>query len=472
MPPSHSRRADALPRLLAVLWLATGLAAGSARAQPGDGCAPFDEAYPAAQASLSGSSAGGIAPVATAQLAASAAAAAGSGGGIIELPDPPRFEPETLSGEVLLALPKDDRGALPEGTRLGEGARIAASFFSPVLCATVARVVGPEGATAKALVPELPDTAMVVPNTVYFTAQAELRPVDPVDDAPAREATPLPSPDPYRIYQYGLEQSGAQQARGVSDGSGVRVAVLDSAPQATHRDLAAVRLDRFEGGPGEAAAVHGTLVSGVIAATENNGFGMAGVAPGAQLLAIPVCTPAGATAADRCTLYDLLRGVDHAWARGARILNLSIVGPANPLLERSMSRLDQLDVLVVASAGNEGTDAPRYPAAYPSVIGVGASNRERQRHAGSNHGPSAEILAPGVEILSAVPGDAFAFGSGTSLASAHVSGVLGILLGAGAEPATARAALFQTAVDGVSGEGPVLLPTVCAVLARIDRACP
>lgn len=467
MRPSRSRCAEA-----ALLVLLGGLLSGgpvraeraerAERAAPAEGCAPFEEPYPSVDAALDWSGAGGVAPVAS----AGAAAAAEVGGGIVKLPDPPRFQPETLSGEVLLALPKDDSGALPQGTKLGAGARIAGSFFSPILCATVARVVGPEGATAQALVTEVPDTAAVVPNAIYFTARAELTP------APAAPAAAA-EPDPYRPLQYALDQSGVERARSVSDGAGVRVAVLDSAPQVTHRDLAAVRLERIEGGPGDAAAVHGTLMAGVIAATENNGFGMAGMAPGVTLLAIPVCTPAGATAADRCTLYDLLRGVDLAWARGARIVNLSIVGPSNPLLARAMSRLDQLHVLVVASAGNEGTDEPRYPAAYPSVIGVGASNRERQRHTRSNGGASAEILAPGVEILSSVPGDAFAFGSGTSFASAHVSGVLGILLGAGAEPAGARAALFHAALAAAEGGGgPPLLPPVCDSLARIGRACP
>ncbi|MGH0030632.1 MAG: S8 family peptidase, partial [Myxococcota bacterium] len=180
----------------------------------------------------------------------------------------------------------------------------------------------------------------------------------------------------------------------------------------------------------------------------------------------------GATAADRCMLYDLLRGVDRAWSEQARVLNLSIVGPSNPLLERSMARLDELGVLVVASAGNEGSDEPRYPAAYPSVVGVGGADRERRRHPGSNHGASSELLAPGVEILSAVPGDAFAFGTGTSFAAAHVSGVLGILLGAGVEPAAARTALFQEATLAAEGRaGPAQLPPVCDVLARLGQPC-
>jgi subtilisin family serine protease len=198
---------------------------------------------------------------------------------------------------------------------------------------------------------------------------------------------------------------------------------------------------------------------------------MAGLAPGASVLALPVCTPAGATARDRCVLYDLLRGADRAWERESQVVNVSLVGPANPLLERALARLDELGVLVVASAGNEATADPRYPAAYPSVIGVGATDRDRRRYARSNTGISAELFAPGVEVLSAVPGDSFAFGSGTSFAAAHVTGALGVLIGAGVDPAAARTALFQQAHESAR-EGVALLPPVCDVLARLGRSCP
>ncbi|MGH0028739.1 MAG: S8 family serine peptidase, partial [Myxococcota bacterium] len=279
--PSHSRRV-ARTRLCRRTLRASGgvLLAGlllgtSARAEDAAGCAPFDEAY---GAELQIARAEAVEPVAPATGGARP-------GAIVTLPAAPALSPEEPAGEVLLALPKDAAGALPDGTELGPGARVAESFFSPVLCATIARVVGPEDADARALVPGVPDTATVVPNSVYFTAQAEVTAAEPARD---------PRPDPYRPLQYALDQTGVDAARGASDGAGVTVAVLDSAPAADHRDLAAVRVARVEDGPGEAPAVHGTLVAGVVAATEDNGFGMAGVAPGVDLLAVPVCTSVGA----------------------------------------------------------------------------------------------------------------------------------------------------------------------------------
>jgi thermitase len=277
--------------------------------------------------------------------------------------------------------------------------------------------------------------------------------------------------DPYRPLQYGLDQLGIDAARGAGVGSGVRVALLDSAPAANHRDLGAIEILPLEDGPSSEPAAHGTLIAGVMRAIAHNGFGIEGVAPGVSLVAVPVCTPQGASASDRCLLYDLLRGVDRAYEREARVMNLSLVGPDNPLLARAMTRLDELGVLIVAAAGNEGTSEPRYPAAYPSVIGVGALDRERRVYARSNRGLSAEIYAPGVEVISTVPADSFAFGTGTSFAASQVSGALALLIGAGASPADARAALFRQASEESEGSEVVRMPALCGVLARLGKPC-
>lgn len=431
-------------------------AAGSGTTEAGEpasdddaGCGPFEGTREFAQ--LGPSQEPGVAPV---------EAEPGAGGGqIVNLPAAAERPAGQVLGEAILALPKGSSREF----KLSDDAHLAESYFSPVLCATVARIAGPPDASPEELVPEYPDTAALVPNHVYTTADAE---ITPLEAGPAR-------PDPYRSLQWGLEQSGAEEARGVSDGGGVRVAVLDSLPQTDHKDLGPIQVSRVEGGPGEAPGAHGTLVTGLLDATPGNGFGIAGIAPGADIVAIPVCTPAGATASDTCPLFTVLRGLDAAWTERASVVNLSIVGPENPLLARGMERLDELGVLVVAAAGNEGTREPRYPAAYPSVIGVGAHDRSGVLYARSNRAPSAELLAPGVEVLSTVPGDAFSFGSGTSFAAAHVTGTLAILLGAHVDPDSARTALFQLAnASRGSAAEPPRLPPVCAVLARLDRPCP
>ena len=180
-------------------------------------------------------------------------------------------------------------------------------------------------------------------------------------------------------------------------------------------------------------------------------------------------------------MFDLLRGVDRAWVEEARLVNLALVGPPDPVLERAMDRLRQLGVLVVAAAGNEGTDHPRYPAAYPSVIGVGALDEHDRRWPRSNYGAAASLLAPGVEVLSTIPGDRFAFADGTSLAAAHVSGLLSVLLAASDQPELVRrafldaghqAALASSRRAGGGAPAGAVLPRLCDVLPALGQACP
>jgi thermitase len=379
-------------------------------------------------------------------------------GPIVSLTESPDEKvPQQVRGEALLVLPKRPDGSLSHGYRLAKGARIADSFWSPVLCATIARVIGDPLADPYDLFAKLPSDAAVAPNHIYTSAADRVEPAPP------------PAPDPYRHFQHALDDLGVDRARSVSLGAGVRVAVLDSTPQTDHPDLPRVHVVPLVGGPHD-VGVHGTLTTGVIAAIANNGFGIAGVAPAAEVISIPVCTPLGATPRDSCGLFDLLRGLDVAWNEHAQVFNLSLVGPANPLLERAVNRLDDLGAILVAAAGNEGTDESRYPAAYPSVVGVGAVDAKGARYDRSNGGRSAQIWAPGTDVLSTVPGGAFAFASGTSFAAAHVTGVLAVLIGSGAKPDAARRALFQTARTA-STPSPLVAP-LCSALGQLGHACP
>lgn len=408
----------------------------------------------------------GAVPVEPGVLPSQAGPDEGGPGAIVPLPPAPSpADASPVSGEALLALPKGPDGRVPTDFELAPGASVAASFFSPVLCATVVRVVGPPGVPPSALVARAPDSAVTVPNDVYVSAATELRPLEPA---------PGGGSDPYRPLQWGLARAGAERAWPVADGAGARVALLDSAPDAAHRDLAGVRVAPLPGAPPPAVGTHGSLLAGIVRAVAGNGFGIAGLAPGAELVGVPVCRPRGASAADECRLFELLRGVDLAWDQGAQLLNLSLVGPPNPLLRKAMDRMDELGAVVVAAAGNEGVAEPRYPAAYPSVIGVGAVDRAGAPYARGNRGPSVELVAPGVEILSTVPGGSFAFGDGTSLAAAHVSGVLALAVSAsGGDARLARAALFEAAQAHVESPGnqPATLPAACDVLAVLGKPC-
>ncbi|MDH3687106.1 MAG: S8 family serine peptidase [Myxococcales bacterium] len=452
MRRSPSRYCAELARLTCLLTLA-GLSSATGVAAAGEPglCPVYEKRYAAPTAS----------ECAEPGVTAPAAAPVPAGAGIVPLPAPPRQATPTASAaEALLALPKLPGGTLPTDFELGPDAVIAESYWSPVLCSTIARVTGPPGSTLAALVPQVPAAGTVVENTRYVTAAVRLRPA------------PEPgSPDPHLGLQYGLAQSGAPAARAITNGTGARVALLDSAPDPAHPELEGIRLESLGDVAAPTPAAHGTLMAGVISARENNGFGIAGVAPGADLLAIPVCRPE-ASLADSCGLYSLLRGIDRAFEVEAHVVNLSLVGPANELLERAVDRLDGLGVVVVAAAGNEGTSDPRYPAAYPSVVGVGAVDANRAAFARGNSGPSVELTAPGVAVLSTVPGASFAFGDGTSLAAAHVSGVLALLVASGSTPLDARTALFEAgnALPSAVGLATPLAP-VCDALERLGSPC-
>jgi subtilisin family serine protease len=352
---------------------------------------------------------------------------------------------------VLLILPKGPGGAIStEGLELAPGARVVESRFSPLLCATVVRVEGAPGASPASLLARLPEGAAAVENDTY---------------APAGEpdAPPPRGPDPYRKQQWAHDALGIDAAHGVTRGEGARIAILDTRANEEHVELRAVRV---AGESSARAGQHGTLVAGIIGAEEGNGAGIVGVAPGASLVSVPVCeaTPRG----DACRLYRVLAGLDLAWGERAQIVNVSLVGPANRALERAVRRLDTLDVAVVAASGNGASETPAYPAAYPWVIGVGATDRSRQL---APTGPVVDLTAPGVEIVSTAANGGYAFASGSSLAAAHASGALALLTSAGGgDVARARLALFGAAKRSGPKAPPALAP-LCDALARLGRSC-
>jgi len=388
---------------------------------------------------------------------------------------------DAMPGEALLVLPKGAGGKLDTDFELAPGATIADSYWSPVLCATVVRVSGPPGTPAEKLVTKRPRGSRLSANKRYVPSATTVRPLVVAQaTAPASPSASAARPgpdDPYLPLQHGLARTGALDGRPALDGHGIRVAVLDSTPEVAHRELARVRIVTVDGSAPAPAAVHGTLVTGVIAAAENNAFGIAGVAPAADVIAIPVCAP-GADGGDECRLDALLRGLDVTWREDARVANLSLVGPPDPLLEHAVRRMRELGILLVASAGNEASGEPRYPAAYPTVVGVGAFDQIGKPWARANHGDWVRVLAPGVEVLSTAPGDAFAFGDGTSLAAAHVTGMLALALMTTSEPFAAEKALLDVgraapgaSPAGVAQGGSVAMPRICGVVERLGGRC-
>lgn len=172
--------------------------------------------------------------------------------------------------------------------------------------------------------------------------------------------------------------------------------------------------------------LHGTAVAGVIVASKR----LVGVAPGSRVLAIRACTAVRKGGLDaRCRTDDLIRALDLAARSGARIVNVSVGGPPDAALAWTVQRLLEAGVLVVAPAGNGGPNrAPPYPAAVPGVVAVGATDRRDRLDPTSTTGSFLSVVAPGVDILTTLPGGRYLFVSGTSFAAAHVSGAAALLL--------------------------------------------
>jgi subtilisin family serine protease len=229
--------------------------------------------------------------------------------------------------------------------------------------------------------------------------------------------------DPYAHLQHGARAIRLAPAHRWATGRGVRVAVVDTGVDVTHPDLqgrilaAQNFVDRGE--KSFTRDVHGTAVAGVVAASAGNGAGIAGVAPGALLLALKACWPSGDDPASaECDSYTLAKALDWGLAEGAQVLNLSLTGPRDPLLVQLLDAALERGVAVVAAAD----EPPAFPATHPGVIAVRAAGPGVEAVSGG------ALAAPGIDILTTVPGGGYEFLSGSSMAAAHVSGVVALLI--------------------------------------------
>ena len=218
--------------------------------------------------------------------------------------------------------------------------------------------------------------------------------------------------------QGSLEDSGITRAHRWSTGKGVRIAVIDTGIDVKHPDLRGqtVEVRNFISDGAGAADRHGTAVAGVIASVAGNRQGIVGVAPGARLLALQACAQQDAEGRGNCTTFSLARAIDHAITAGSDVLNLSLGGPQDRLLERLLAAAIEQDIVVVAARG-DGKPGAGFPASLPGVIAVG-----------NVPAPAGRLIAPGQDVLTLVPPDGYDYLSGSSIAAAHVSGIVALLL--------------------------------------------
>ena len=205
---------------------------------------------------------------------------------------------------------------------------------------------------------------------------------------------------------------------------------------------------------------HGTHVAGTIACASNNSTGVAGVTWNCRLMPVRVLARvvSNTDATDvrgSGTAADIAAGIRHAVDNGARVLNLSLGGTTDTMVERdAIAYAVGRGAVVVAAMGNgflpppNGTNnATSFPAAYPGVVAVGAINQADRRAAFSQTGPHIDVVAPGVGVFSTVWDNGFGTMSGTSMASPHVAGVAALILSCNASLTGAQVAdiIRQTA---------------------------
>jgi len=231
--------------------------------------------------------------------------------------------------------------------------------------------------------------------------------------------------DPYMPLQQGFGEMQIARAHKFSTGKGAHVAVIDTGAQTEHPELRG-QIDAVYNLVDENAATfqqdqHGTQVAGIIAAVGNNLQGIVGIAPEAKISLYKACWyPAGqATAGARCNSFTLAKALVAVMSSDARTINLSLGGPEDPLLSTLLGQLVKQGRSVVAALPSSG-ERTGFPAGVPGVIVVGAADTPNLMAKGI-------LAAPGKDVLTLQPQGRYDFATGSSMAAAHVSGMIALM---------------------------------------------
>lgn len=245
---------------------------------------------------------------------------------------------------------------------------------------------------------------------------------------------------------YPLDLTGIAQAHQLTKGAGIKIGMVDTPIDILHRSLDNSKVRRIELIPAGDAnnQKHGTAIAGVLISQNPR----IGIAPEASLYAVSAFSADPQNPNERSSTAGLVaKAIDLCIQENVDILNLSFAGKNDPLVRKMIQKAVGNNIIVVSSAGNNGPKAePAYPAAFDDVLAVTAVDEQESIFGRANRGSYIDLAAPGVNIFTTSPAGTFDLATGTSMATAHVSGLIALLLSMNRQGVT-HALLEQTAID-------------------------
>ena len=313
------------------------------------------------------------------------------------------------TGDVLVAVPAGTPGGALNALATGNGLAVQDVLQSALLPFTLARLRLSGGQQVHEIVAALGGSQLVLaatPNYIYGVNG---------------ETGTTPQ------LQFAPQRMSVTEAHKVATGNSVKVAIIDTGIDAQHSELAGSVTESFDAvdaGP-DAPTRHGTAMAGVIASKVR----ITGIAPNVEILSARAFAPPKKGGGASGTTYAIIKSMDWAYRAGARVFNLSFAGPKDRLLIQALDALAEHNTIMIGAAGNAGPGKPpAYPAAHAGVIAVTATDQNDALYTMANRGSYVAVAAPGVDIITTTPGGGYEFMSGTSIATAHVTGVVALVL--------------------------------------------
>jgi subtilisin family serine protease len=329
-----------------------------------------------------------------------------------------------VPGEVIVKW--RDAGKGPELAR-AHGLSVLAELGTPA--ALMPEVVSTGGRPVAEVIAELSaDPAVEYAEPNYVVALAD----DPVVAAVSVN-------DPKTGPQYSLDRMRVRDAWAYTTGTSGIVAVLDTGVDHGHADLTGRVLPGYDFVNNDAWAAddngHGTWVSGIIGANPNDGIGIAGISWHDRILPVKIMNANGTG-----DTSDLTAGIVWATDHGASVINMSVGGfPYSQYVHDAVRYAWNRDVVLVGAAGNNGIETQFFPASYPEVVSVAATQVDDEFSNWSNYGADVDVSAPGASVLTTncpvckpieqdISGDhGYTYISGTSFAAPNVAGVVALI---------------------------------------------